>query len=72
MRRGLETPSRAQPIAIPDADFSQEFLVHEAAGANDGADGRQVARATGLSQSAVMRIRHAFGPQPHRAETFKL
>jgi transposase len=33
---------------------------------------RSMAKASGLSQSAVMRIWHAFGLQPHRAETFKL
>ena len=31
-----------------------------------------MARATGLSQTAVVRIWHAFGLQPHRTETFKL
>jgi transposase len=33
---------------------------------------RGMAQATGLSQSAIVRIWHAFGLQPHRAETFKL
>ena len=33
---------------------------------------RMMAKATGLSQSAVVRIWHAFGLQPHRTETFKL
>jgi len=33
---------------------------------------RLMARSTGLSQSAVVRIWHVFGLQPHRAETFKL
>jgi transposase len=33
---------------------------------------RLMAQKTGLSQSAVVRIWHAFGLQPHRAETFKL
>ena len=31
-----------------------------------------MARATGLSQTAVVRIWHAFGLQPHRTETYKL
>jgi hypothetical protein len=31
-----------------------------------------MAKATGLSHTAVMRIWYAFGLQPHRAETFKL
>lgn len=31
-----------------------------------------MAKASGLSQAAVVRIWRAFGPQPHRAETFKL
>jgi hypothetical protein len=31
-----------------------------------------MAKSTGLSQTAVMRIWHAFGLQPHRTETFKL
>ena len=33
---------------------------------------RGMAKATGLSQTAVSRIWRAFGLQPHRAETFKL
>ncbi|HEV7279399.1 MAG TPA: IS630 family transposase [Pirellulaceae bacterium] len=33
---------------------------------------RSMARATGLSQTAIVRIWHAFGLQPHRTETFKL
>ena len=33
---------------------------------------RSLARATGLSQTAVVRIWRAFALQPHRAETFKL
>jgi hypothetical protein len=31
-----------------------------------------MARAMGMSQTAVCRIWHAFGLQPHRQETFKL
>jgi hypothetical protein len=33
---------------------------------------RSLAQAVGLSQSAVVRIWHAFASQPHRSETFKL
>ena len=33
---------------------------------------RSLARATGLSQTAVCRIWHAFGLQPHRVDTFKI
>ena len=33
---------------------------------------RSLGRALGLSQSAVVRIWHAFGLKPHRSETFKL
>jgi transposase len=33
---------------------------------------RSLAQAVGLSQSAVVRIWHAFALQPHRSETFKL
>src|SRR5687767_9723928 len=33
---------------------------------------RTMAKASGLSQTAVVRIWRAFGLQPHRAETFKL
>jgi transposase len=33
---------------------------------------RSMAERTGLSQSAIVRIWHAFGLQPHRSETFKL
>jgi transposase len=33
---------------------------------------RSMAEQTGLSQSAIVRIWHAFGLQPHKSETFKL
>lgn len=33
---------------------------------------RSMAEATGMSQSSIVRIWHAFGLQPHRVETFKL
>ena len=33
---------------------------------------RSMSEATGLSQSSIVRIWHAFGLQPHRVETFKL
>ena len=33
---------------------------------------REMAKASGLSDTSVLRIWHAFGLQPHRAETFKL
>src|SRR5947199_7763198 len=33
---------------------------------------RELAKATGLSRMTISRIWHAFGLQPHRAETFKL
>ena len=33
---------------------------------------RGMANATGLSRMTISRIRHAFGLQPHRSETFKL
>jgi len=33
---------------------------------------RSLAREVGLSQSAIVRIWHSFGLQPHRSETFKL
>lgn len=31
-----------------------------------------MAEATGLSDTTVLRIWHAFGLQPHRSDTFKL
>jgi transposase len=33
---------------------------------------RSMAKATGMSQSAIVRVWHAFSLQPHRSETFKL
>lgn len=33
---------------------------------------RSMAAEAGLTQNAILRIWHAFGLQPHRAETFKL
>lgn len=33
---------------------------------------RTMAKTTGLSQTAIVRIWHAFGLQPHRVETFKI
>ena len=70
----LDAPRPGAPRKITDAQVEQAVTTTlEAAPANATHwSTRSLARALGLSQSAVVRIWHAFGLQPHRWETFKL
>jgi transposase len=70
----LDEPRPGAPRTISDASVEKivrttlETKPHDATHWST----RSMARASGLSQTAVVRIWRAFGLQPHRAETFKL
>ena len=70
----LDEPRPGAPRTISDEQVERVIAktLHEKPRAAMHWSSRVMARATGLSQSAVVRIWHAFGLQPHRSETFKL
>ena len=70
----LDEPRPGAPRTIGDAVVEQVIAktLHEKPRAATHWSSRAMAKSTGLSQSAVVRIWRAFGLQPHRAETFKL
>ena len=70
----LDEPRPGAPRTISDAQVERVVAktLHEKPRAATHWSSRTMARATGLSQTAVVRIWHAFGLQPHRTETFKL
>ena len=70
----LDEPRPGAPRTISDAMVEQVIAktLHEKPRAATHWSSRTMAKASGLSQSAVVRIWGAFGLQPHRAETFKL
>lgn len=70
----LDEPRPGAPRTISDAAVEKVIAktLHDKPREATHWSSRMMARSTGLSQSAVMRIWHAFGLQPHRAETFKL
>ena len=70
----LDEPRPGAPRTIGDAAVEQVIAktLHEKPRAATHWSSRSMAKASGLTQSAVVRIWHAFGLQPHRAETFKL
>jgi len=70
----LDEPRPGAPRTIGDAVVEQVIAktLHDKPRAATHWSSRAMAKSTGLSQSAVVRIWHAFGLQPHRAETFKL
>jgi transposase len=70
----LDEPRPGAPRTINDAVVEKVIAktLHEKPRAATQWSSRSMAKASGLSQSAVVRIWHAFGLQPHRAETFKL
>ena len=70
----LDEPRPGAPRRITDAQVERAVTATlEAAPADATHWGtRSLARATGLSQTAVCRIWRAFGLRPHRVETFKL
>jgi transposase len=70
----LDAPRPGAPRSIDDARVNAviaKTLESTPAGATHWST-RAMARAMGLSQTAVARIWRAFGLQPHRQETFKL
>jgi transposase len=70
----LDAPRPGAPRKVTDAQVEQAVTTTLEASPTDAThwSTRSLAKAVGLSQSAVVRIWHAFGLQPHRWETFKL
>jgi transposase len=70
----LDEPRPGAPRTISDERVEQVIAktLHEQPRDASHWSSRSMAKASGLSQTAVMRIWHAFGLQPHRTETFKL
>ena len=70
----LDEPRPGAPRTISDAAVEKVIAktLHETPRAATHWSSRTMAKASGLSQTAVVRIWRAFGLQPHRAETFKL
>ena len=70
----LDEPRPGAPRTISDEQVERVIAktLHEKPREATHWSSRLMARSTGLSQSAVVRIWHAFGLQPHRTETFKL
>jgi len=70
----LDAPRPGAPRTITDGDVERvirKTLEERPAEATQWST-RLMARAAGVTQTAVVRIWHAYGLQPHRAETFKL
>jgi transposase len=70
----LDAPRPGGPRRIQDRDVERVVrltLEKKPRGATHWST-RSMARASGLSQTAIVRIWHAFGLQPHRVETFKI
>lgn len=72
----LDTPRPGAPRTITDGDV-ERVIRKTLEERPDPADAthwstRTMARAAGVTQTAVVRIWHAYGLQPHREETFKL
>ena len=70
----LDEPRPGKPRTITDAQV-EEVIVKTLESTPKNAthwSTRSMAREVGLTQSAVLRIWHAFGLQPHRQETWKL
>jgi transposase len=70
----LDEPRPGAPRTITDAVVEKVIAktLHDQPRDATHWSTRAMAKASGLSQTAVTRIWHAFGLQPHRAETFKL
>jgi transposase len=70
----LDEPRPGAPRTISDVVVERVIAktLHEKPRDATHWSSRAMARASGLSQTTVVRIWHAFGLQPHRAETFKL
>jgi transposase len=70
----LDEPRPGAPRTIDDAVVGQviAMTLHEKPREATHWNSLSMAKASGVSQIAVVRIWRAFGLQPHRAETFKL
>src|SRR5579872_467652 len=70
----VDEPRPGAPRTVSDEQVERVIAktLHEKPREATHWSSRMMAKTTGLSQTAVMRIWHAFGLQPHRAETFKL
>ena len=70
----LDEPRTGAPRSIGDEQVEALIAktLHERPEGATHWSSRLMAEASGLSQTAVVRIWHAFGLQPHRTESFKL
>ncbi len=70
----LDAPRPGAPRTITDGDVERVIrtTLEERPAAASHWSTRSMSRAAGVTQTAVVRIWHAYGLQPHRAETFKL
>lgn len=70
----LDEPRPGAPRAIDDEDVEKVITMTLESTPRDTThwSTRSMAKATGMSQSAISRIWRAFALQPHRVETFKL
>src|SRR4029077_6707660 len=70
----LDEPRPGAPRSITDAQVEQVVTktLESMPTASTHWSTRLMAEKAGLSQTAVVRIWHAFGLQPHRVENFKL
>jgi len=71
----LGEPRPGRPRTVRDEQVEAVIIKTLESRPKDGAthwSTRSMARETGVSQNAVLRIWHAFGLQPHRQETWKL
>jgi transposase len=70
----LDEPRPGAPRQISDEDVERVITMSLESIPRDAThwSTRSMAKASGLTQSAVLRIWRAFGLQPHRVETFKL
>jgi transposase len=70
----VDEPRPGAPRTLTDAEV-EEVITRTLESKPDNAthwSTRSMAKTVGLSQTAIVRIWHAFGLQPHRSETFKL
>ena len=70
----IDEPRPGAPRQITDAKVEEvvtKTLEEKPKGATHWST-RDMAKKVGLSQSAIVRVWHAFGLKPHRSETFKL
>lgn len=70
----VDAPRPGVPRRITDRDVERVVRMTLEAKPRDAThwSTRSMAKATGMSQTAIVRIWHAFGLKPHRSETFKI